>query len=97
LKERSFGNKNDFKGVIPKTTLYQTFEKPIIPKKFAVKITIKVEKGPFSKKPVNTYSSLKNFIVPGKPEYKTQPNKIIIPRFGVMCNIPLISTIFLEL
>jgi len=36
-------------------------------------------------------------MVPGSPEYKMQPNKIKVPRLGVMCNIPFISTIFLEL
>jgi hypothetical protein len=43
------------------------------------------------------YNSLINFILPGNPEKRTQPNKIKVPKLGVMCNIPFISTIFLEL
>jgi hypothetical protein len=78
-------------------TLNQHLLKPINPKKLAPYNNKIVENGAVQIKPPNIYISLKNLIVPGRPEYKICINKILIPKLGVVCKIPDSSDIILVL
>lgn len=93
LKERSSGRYLVFFLGNPNNEFSQTLLKPINPTTLQININTIQLVGAILNSSLKRINSQLNFIVPGRPEKNTNIKIIEIPKFGVTCIIPLISTI----